>query len=68
LEKALGQYILYKDVLAQRDPNRILYLAIPEAIWTDIFQEPLGQLLLENERLRLIVFAPEREEIVEWIS
>ena len=31
LENALGQFILYRTVLAQRDPERVLYLAVPEA-------------------------------------
>ena len=28
LEKALGQYLLYHDILVQREPDRILYLAV----------------------------------------
>jgi hypothetical protein len=29
LEKALGQYVVYHDVLAEIEPERVLYLAVP---------------------------------------
>jgi hypothetical protein len=67
LEKALGQYVVYHDVLAEREPERVLYLAIPEGTWKDLFEEPIGQLLLKNKRARLIVFNPSQEVIQRWI-
>jgi len=67
LEKALGQYVLYLDVLGELQPERLLYLALPVWVYTSLFEEPLGQLLLKNRRLRLIVFQPEQESIKQWI-
>ncbi len=67
LEKALGQYILYYDVLAEREPERILYVAVPKEILNAIFEKPIGQLLLKNKRLRLIIFEPVQEVILQWI-
>lgn len=67
LEQSLGQYTLYHDILARTDPERVLYLAITAEVEHRLFNEPVGQLLLENERLRLLVFDPEREMIVRWI-
>jgi hypothetical protein len=67
LEKALGQYILYHDVLAETEPDRVLYLAIPQKVLLNIFDEPLGKLLLKNQRARLIGFDPRAEVIVQWI-
>ena len=66
LEKAVGQYVLYHDVLARVEPERELYLAINEETFADLFSEPIGALLLENRRLRLLVFDPEREVIRQW--
>jgi hypothetical protein len=42
-------------------------MAIPRKIVEDLFQEPIGQLLLKRERVRLLVFDPDSEVIVEWI-
>ena len=67
LKNALGQFILYHDILTRIEPNRTLYLAIREAIFIDLFEEPIGKILLENQRVRLIVFDPQAEEIVKWI-
>ena len=67
LEKAVGQYIVYYDVLKKTEPDRELYLAIPEEIFTDLFEEPIGKLMLENQRLRLMVFDPFMEVILKWI-
>jgi len=67
LERALGQYVLYHDVLAERESERMLYLAIPEETWLELFEEPIGQLLLKNKRARLLVFDPLQEEVRRWI-
>jgi|ERR671933_2298852 hypothetical protein len=39
LEKALGQYILYRDVLKRSQPERILYLAISDEVYLDFFKK-----------------------------
>ena len=67
LEKAIGQYILYNDVLAQVEPDRKLYLAISEEVANGLFAEPLGELLLKNNRFCLVVFEPNKETIIKWI-
>jgi hypothetical protein len=67
LEDALGQFILYHDILGATDPGRILYLAIPQEAWLGVFAEPVGQLLLTNQRVRLLVFDGQSEEVVRWI-
>jgi hypothetical protein len=67
LEKAIGQYVIYHDVLSQVEPERELYLAVSEEIATGLFEEPIGELLLRNNRVRLVVFNPDMEVIVKWI-
>lgn len=67
LEKALGQYILYLDILAEKEPDRKLYLAIHEKAFQSIFEEPIGKLLLKNNRVQLIIFDSEKEVITQWI-
>ena len=67
LENALGQYILYQDILEETEPERLIYLAVPLKVYEDLFQEPIGQMILRRQRLRLIVFEPRPGVIVQWI-
>ncbi|NMG07168.1 element excision factor XisH family protein [Brasilonema sp. UFV-L1] len=67
LENALGQFILYYDILEEQGSDRILYLAIPRRTYTEIFTETIGKILLKKNRLRLLVFDPKEEVIVQWI-
>jgi len=68
LEAALGQYILYEDILARSQPERTLYLAVHEEVYLDFFREEIVQLLLENGRMKIIVFDPIQEVITQWIE
>jgi XisH protein len=67
LEKALGQYILYREILEEDESERLIYLAVSGDVYEDLFLEPIGQLLLRRQRLRLIVFNPEKGVIIQWI-
>ncbi len=67
LEVALGQYNLYRDVLRRVQPERQLYLAVTEVAYERIFQYPIGLLVLEEEKLRLLVFDEDQARIVKWI-
>lgn len=68
LEVALGQYVLYQNVLIRIEPERTLYLAIRESSFIKLFEQEIGQILLENQVLKLLTFHPETEEIVRWIG
>ena len=67
LEKAIGQYVVYHDVLLQVEPERALYLAVNEETFVNLFEEPIGKLLIDNRRVRLVVFDPQTEVIRQWI-
>ena len=66
MEKALGQYLIYRSILRRRQPERELYLAVPKYI-AKLFDEPLGQLLREDYELRVVIFEPKRKEITRWL-
>lgn len=68
LKNALGQFVLYRTIMGRTEPERKLYLAVRHAVYIELFEEPVGKLLLESEHIRLIVFDPQGEEIVKWIS
>jgi hypothetical protein len=64
----LGQYILYADILKRTEPERELYLALPLSAFADLFEgDQFAQILLENDRLNLLVFNPQTEDIVQWL-
>ncbi len=67
LRNALGQFVLYRDILERREPDRELFLAIPARVFIELFEEPIGAILLENRRVQLIVFDKEKEEILRWV-
>jgi hypothetical protein len=67
LEQALGQYILYRQVLNEMRIDRSLYLAISQPIFNSVFTIELGQVLLKNQIVKLIVFDDKSEAIVQWI-
>jgi hypothetical protein len=68
LEQAIGQYFTYLAVMSRNYRDRVLYIAVHEDVFTDIFEEePLGKLILEDYKIPLIVFNPKREVIVRWI-
>ena len=67
LEQALGQYILYRQVLNEMGIDRSLYLAITQPIFNSVFTIELGQVLLKNQIIKLIVFDDKSEAIVQWI-
>jgi hypothetical protein len=67
LENALGQYILYRMLLAREEPKRKLYLAIEQNTYKGSFSEPIGEAILEEEQIPLIIFNKSSEVIVQWI-
>jgi hypothetical protein len=67
LENAIGKYVVYHSVMARTEPNRVLYLAVHQEAFSDVFEDPLGKLLLEDYGVRLIVFDSQKEEILKWM-
>jgi hypothetical protein len=67
LEEAVGQYQIYRTVLTEIDPGRVLYLAVPQRVYESLFAERFGQLIRERLQLRLMVFDEHEERIVAWI-
>jgi hypothetical protein len=67
LEQALGQYVLYQQILAEMGLARDLYLAVSRPTFNSVFTIEIGQVLLNNQIVKLMVFDDEREEIVSWL-
>ena len=66
LENALGQYILYQNIIEELEPDRTLYLAVHEEIFLTVFEEALGQMLIRKNHIKLLIFSRSEEVIVKW--
>jgi hypothetical protein len=64
---ALGQYNLYLGLLEVTAPDRKLYLAVSDHIYSKYFRQKAVQLIAERYQLALLVVNLEREEVVTWI-
>jgi XisH protein len=62
---ALGQYLNYIQALEDKEPDRILYLAIPIETYSDFSQIPFVQKSLKRHGVNLVVYDPIKEEIKE---
>jgi len=67
LERALGQFVMYRIWLAKNEPDRVLYIALGEEAYRDLFEDISGRVLIEEQNLKLLVVNLAKEEIVSWI-
>ena len=68
LQQAFGQYEMYRVLLKEIEPDRVVFLAISEYTWLDFFQRDAVKVLREGANLRIIVVDIEAEEVAEWIG
>jgi len=64
--RVLGQYLNYRLALKAVDPERVLYLAIPLKIYDTFFARRFVKMIMQEYQLKLIVFDPVNEEIMQW--
>ena len=65
---ALGQYLCYKVALAEKHPDRILYLAVPDPVYNLFFTEDLIQKVLQAYPVKLLIYNLSNQEIQSWID
>lgn len=65
---AIGQFINYQVVLENKDPDRTLYLAVPQEVHNTFFQSLLAQSVIQKYQIKLIVYDPENEVITKWLT
>lgn len=49
------------------DPEREVYLAVTDTLYEDFFSEPIGELVINELPLKMIIVNLERVEITKWI-
>lgn len=65
---ALGQYIVYRNLIQLTEPDHTLYLAIDDIVYETFFQRPSIQVITCQNQLRLIVVDTDKETILQWIT
>lgn len=68
LERAVGQYGIYRTFLKRLSPERELFLAVAQDIWQDFFMKPAVQDIIADHQIRILVFDPQAEEVMQWIN
>ncbi|CAD5990532.1 FdxN element excision controlling factor protein [Planktothrix tepida] len=63
---ALGQYINYRAALRREEPERILYLAVPELVYNSFFQLDFPASMLQENSVKIMVYNIELEQISRW--
>ena len=63
---AIGQFINYRLALEEQEPERILYLAVPLVIHQTFFSLQFIQIVIVRCQIKLIVYDPVNEVIVQW--
>lgn len=67
LERAVGQYIIYRNYLTRTHPEHQLYLAMTNQVYTTYFDETI-QIIVDDNQLKLIVVDVEKERITKWVK
>ncbi|MCB1193803.1 MAG: XisH family protein [Leptospiraceae bacterium] len=65
---ALGQFINYKIVLQEMEPDRTLYVAITKKVYQRFLNYSFFSFSIKKNNLYIIVFDPTKEEIIQWIK
>ncbi len=63
---ALGQYIVYRNLIQLTEPEYRLYLAIDELVYDTFFQRKSIQQIVKQNQLLLIIVDIKQEEIRKW--
>lgn len=63
---ALGQYLNYLGFLKLQEPERNLYLAVPEEIYVRFFVLEATTYIMDLYKVNLIVYSSEQNIIVKW--
>ncbi|MBD2604165.1 XisH family protein [Scytonema hofmannii FACHB-248] len=63
---ALGQFINYRGALRRREPERILYLAVPLTTYKTFFQLDFPKEMVLENQVKMIIYDIEHEVIAEW--
>jgi len=65
---ALGQYVLYLGLLEIAEPDRKLYLAVDQLVFTEFLEQEAIQMIRRRYQVAVVVVNVANEEVVQWID
>ena len=63
---AVGQFINYRVALEVSEPDRKLFLAIPNTAYKEFFQKKFPQMVVRKYQLEVLIYDIESQEIISW--
>jgi hypothetical protein len=66
--KAVGQYIVYLDVLEMIKSDKIMYLAMPYDVYNYLITKPYILYVKNKHQIKFILFDPIEKIIEKWIE
>ena len=63
---AIGQFINYRVALSVTEPERKLFLAIPDSAYISFFQKEFPKMVIQQYQLNVFVYDVENEVIISW--
>jgi len=68
LHHATGQYCNYRALLSETNPEREIWLAVPLEIFQSQFRRKATQKIVNELKIKIVVYDIENEVITEWIK
>ena len=65
---AHGQFLDYRYALEEEEPDRVLYLAVPERVYQSFFSLQFIERVIQRSQISLVIYEPDEVRIVQWIK
>jgi len=65
---AIGQFLYYKTALRRVDSTRMLYVAVPDDIFEDVFKEVVAEEMVKDANISIITYNIITKNITSWIK
>lgn len=67
LYTTIGQYIVYRALMMQLQMDALLYLAVPDDVFANVFDAAV-QWVIKDSRINVVIVDLETETIKAWIK
>ena len=68
MHRVVGQYGTYRRVLKIQHIDRTLILALPKDAFETLFLDELGQVTIQEENMKFLLFDPNEKGYLQWIK